>query len=88
LPTESELITEHSSWVSQNSVGAFSSNLKLIEAGRRDGLNQIIDLSSGYYWSSTTGTFRSKYLEFNSSVLSVNNNSTRSMGGSVRCIKN
>ena len=65
-----------------------SSYLKLSTAGRRDNGNQLIDFGRGFYWTSTAGSTRSRYLEFSGAVLSVTSSSTRSMGNSVRCIKN
>lgn len=89
LPTYTELENEFSSWVTQDSTGAFASPLKLPAAGYRDHMDGSIGEVgvSGYYW---TG---SDWYGFSES-LSVHNDGAymfedgRAYGLSIRCIKN
>jgi len=89
LPTIEEWETERKTWKTNDGDGAFSSPLKLTEAGRRiytSGSVQSVG-TGGYYWSATVSNNNSKSLYFNESLSSISNNS-RSYGFSVRCIKN
>jgi uncharacterized protein (TIGR02145 family) len=97
LPTEIELNAERLSWIQNiaqnNSVGAFTSPLKLVVAGYRNGRDngavQFID-SFGLYSSSTSiiGQLNSA---FKNLVFSINyaniNNPSNVTAMSVRCIK-
>ncbi|WP_445716520.1 hypothetical protein [Flavobacterium sp.] len=89
LPSISELSAERSSWVLDNSNGAFTSVLKLPLTGRRnfsDGSFSWVG-TIGYYWSSSVNGTSASYLNFSNGNSSINNFS-RSYGLSVRCIKN
>ncbi|HEB68626.1 MAG TPA: hypothetical protein ENI88_03285 [Desulfobulbus sp.] len=84
LPTNIEWQNEMQSWVSQNATGAFASPLKLVLAGRREGVaGSIGDIGKGgNYWSSDGGT----------GLFFYNSNATmggvdRKSGLSVRCVK-
>jgi uncharacterized protein (TIGR02145 family) len=88
LPTETELNNERLSWGSNNSSGAFASNLKWTRAGRRHFHNGSLDQINlrGEYWSSTISGVYSRFLYFDSG------NGTmdayyRARGFSVRCLK-
>ena len=89
LPTRSEWQLETSSFISQNSAGAFASPLKLTMAGRRrdnDGtLNNVG--TRGCYWSSSRSGGDSEYARIDSGSLDDDQDS-RAFGFSVRCIKN
>jgi hypothetical protein len=88
LPSDFELDAERLSWASNNINGAFNSLLKFTLSGRRDGTNgTLVEGTFGGYWSKTTYAYMSRYLIFNGSNSWINN-STRSYGFSVRCIKN
>jgi hypothetical protein len=88
IPTDPELEAERLSWSVNTSVGAFASPLKWTLTGYRNYSNgALISVGSDGYPSSSTviGTL--------SHVLSIGNNSGmgssyRSVGFSVRCIKN
>jgi uncharacterized protein (TIGR02145 family) len=89
VPTAAEWTEEKSSWISQDSKGAFLSPLKLTTAGYRDINNngEIVNVGKiGGYWTSTTSGNLSLNLDFSnsSSVFYIN---SRSLGMSVRCIK-
>jgi len=63
LPTEAEILEEAASWGSQNSAGAFASNLKLptgsgirIETG-----GAPVDTGAGYIWTSTISGTDAKF---------------------------
>jgi len=88
LPTEAEWEAERSSWDNNNAAGAFGSVLKLAMAGFRD--NSSGSLSNiGVYggcWSSTLDGIYSRFLDFSGSS-SFMNSFNRSIGGSVRLIK-
>ena len=89
LPTEPEWEAERQSWSSNNRVGAFESPLKLPVAGRR-GRNSgsLLDVgSSGRYWSGTVDGSGSRRLLFSSSDAGMDSG-TRTLGRSVRCLKN
>lgn len=86
LPTIEEWNTETLSWGSNNSAGAFSSPLKLPNAGGRNE-NGVLFAGggSGFYWSSTVSGIGAKILAF-SGVLSLSE-TPRAIGRAVRCIK-
>jgi hypothetical protein len=81
------LNNERLSWSSNNAVGAFSSYLKFSMAGYRfwsDGAQGGVG-GSGYYWSSSVSSVESAFLSIgDGGVFSY----PRSLGNSVRCIKN
>lgn len=85
IPTETELNTESTIWSSSGSTGAFASPLKLPMAGNRhpiDGLLYNVG-TEGSYWSSTVTITDIHYLGTGGM-----NTGVRSLGLSVRCIKN
>ena len=88
IPTQTELIAESSSWVSEDAAGAFASALKLPVTGFRSGLDGSFNYvgDRGYYWSSTVNGISSNYLVIDTGFISINPN-TRGYGFSVRCIK-
>jgi hypothetical protein len=96
LPSDAELFAELMSWSSKNSVGAFSSKLKLPLTGIRITDGSIIQVGTyGYLWSSTVMGNFSGMLSYGSlfDALNPDNYSTslgngRGIGIPVRCIKN
>ena len=88
LPTDTELITEYTSWIPSNASGALVSPLKLPMVGyRSNSSGNIGDVGSyGNYWSSTVSTTNSTLLLISSGSASMSSNS-RAFGYSVRCIK-
>ncbi|MBU0676285.1 MAG: hypothetical protein KJ950_16720 [Proteobacteria bacterium] len=88
LPTETELDTERTSWVINDSRGAFASPLRLPSAGYRSVFDGALKFSPspGHYWSSTVSGTHAMTLDFDngSSVMFETN---RAYGISVRCIK-
>jgi uncharacterized protein (TIGR02145 family) len=89
LPTSVEWGAERSSWSPNNAGGAFNSPLKLPMAGYRNntsGGNITNSGSDGYYWSSTVSTSQSIDIWIGGATALPNHN--RSMGFTVRCIKN
>jgi len=88
LPTEEEWNEERLSWSSNNAAGAFASPLKLTRPGYRDNNSGALTDAgfSGFYWSSTVNGISASrvYLLSNSAQIIT---SYRSIGGSVRCIK-
>jgi hypothetical protein len=89
LPTETEVNSERLSWGSNNSLGAFSSNRKLVVAGDRvDSDGTLLNVGSlGRYWSGTINGTNSRYLGFSNTFSGIDNG-LRARGHSVRCIKN
>ncbi len=92
LPTQSELITESSSWGAGNGVvKAFSSPLKLTAGGIRQHDGSLFGaVNAGYYWASTPNAVdeRSFHLFFRASPSAVIvGTAQRGLGMSVRCIK-
>lgn len=87
VPTSDEFRDEMASWTSQNGNGAFNSQLKFTYNGRRIP-NGTIDQqgTNGWYWTSTGASGTSNYRTF-SNTTSSSNNSFRSWGYAVRCIK-
>jgi hypothetical protein len=90
IPSRAELDAEALSWNTQNTVGAFSSPLKLSLTGRRlpDGSLDNVGIV-GCYWSSTVIGAVAYRLEF---LINIGGsyyiNRYRAQGSSVRCIKN
>jgi uncharacterized protein (TIGR02145 family) len=89
IPTIAELDNEVQSWTSYNRAGAFASPLKLPAAGYRNRSNgELTDVGSlGMYWTSTTSNWDVRRLRFDSITANFNFNVIRSIGFSVRCIK-
>ena len=88
IPTEAEWDAERKSWISNNSLGAFASPLKLPVAGYRFSSNGSLNLvgSRGRYWSSAVHGTDAELLLFSSGGASVGS-TDRADGNSVRCIK-
>ena len=88
VPTETELNNERLSWVSNNSSGAFASQLKLTLAGGRDGSNGSLTAvgTDGSYWSSTVSGTSSRNLNFSSGNAAMFG-SFRVSALAFRCIK-
>jgi uncharacterized protein (TIGR02145 family) len=88
IPTETELDNERLSWGSNNGSSAFQSPLKWTWAGVRFYNNGSLSSTGGEgrYWSSTVGGSYSRMLNFSSNS-ALMNDYFRSMGCSVRCIK-
>ncbi len=89
IPTEPELEAERLSWGSNNSVGAFTSPLKLPMAGGRDSSSGSLSSvgADGAYWSSTISVAKLRNLGFSISDAGMYD-SGRAFGLAVRCIKN
>jgi uncharacterized protein (TIGR02145 family) len=88
VPTETEINAERLSWLSNNTSGAFSSQLKLPLNGYRNFLvGSILDADiSGDYWSSTISATVSTGLLFNINSSAINPGE-RAYGNGIRCIK-
>ena len=90
IPTSTELNLERTSWISNNIVGAYNSQLKFIGAGfRKYDIATVEIINEGKYWSNTnfgSGT-ASWVLFFGGSEAGIGI-SERAYGYSVRCIKN
>ena len=90
LPTTTELTNEKESWNSSNSIGAFTSPLKLTLAGIRwFSSGTLFSVNSiGHYWTSNAfeNQNSSSYLSFNNQSSNIMAQSI-SAGRSVRCIK-
>jgi uncharacterized protein (TIGR02145 family) len=90
VPTITEWQQETNSFISQNSAGAFASQLKLTMTGRRNSSSGTLLVvgSNGFYWSSSNspGGGQSEEVQIDNSIDIVNN--SRARGISVRCIKN
>jgi hypothetical protein len=98
VPTKSELDNERISWLTNNSIGAFNSNLKLPLTGFRhkgDGsIQHTTDV--GVYWSNTIsilewggyiGLNNSNSLHFQDNAAHIESY-VRGEGKAVRCVKN
>ena len=87
LPTEAEWDEERLTWGSNNSAGAFASNLKLTVGGIRLASGSFFGIgASGYYWSSTTIGISAREINFNASNARLFTRN-RIFGDSVRLIK-
>lgn len=88
IPTEVEWDQERTSWISQNSTGAFMSPLKLPAAGYRDNVDGSLGLvgSTGFYWSSIVDGTDSRYLSFAGGGVDMYSY-YRATGFPCRCIK-
>ncbi len=87
VPSEAEWIDEKLSWEFANSLGAFSSALKLPSAGFRYGGGSFNGNGTlGRYWSNTVDGIYSRALYFDTNEVGTIN-SNRAVGRSVRCIK-
>lgn len=90
VPTDSELSNEFNSWNDLYSTGAFSSPLKLTNAGRRwysSGIQDGVD-GLGSYWSSTIYSNNPTALYISMAYNAYMPSQYRSMASSIRCIKN
>jgi uncharacterized protein (TIGR02145 family) len=90
LPTQVELNLEVASWVSTNTIGAFTSPLKLPMSGYRIFLDgSIYSLNSAGVYASSIVTDASNQINlyFNSTDAVVNGSEVAN-GLSIRCIKN
>jgi uncharacterized protein (TIGR02145 family) len=90
VPTETELNNERNTWSTNNSVGAFSSPLKLTFTGFRNENTGAISSSNnaGYYWTSNAVSIdEAKFLSLNNTS-ALTSEDIRASGRSVRCIKN
>ena len=86
IPTFAEWTTERDSWSNNYSAVSFSSILKLPLAGyRSENSGSVFQVGTGYYWSSSANGDESWYLVFSNSYGFFND--SRSVGKSVRCIK-
>jgi hypothetical protein len=86
IPTQTEWVAEQSSWISANAAGAFASTLKLPLSGYRDSYEGEIINSIGYYQTSTAIGNQSYGLALYG-FGNYMNDTPRSIGVSVRCIK-
>ncbi len=87
LPTAAEFEAEREAWVSQDTIGALASPLRLPPAGARINTTGSINASGevGLYWTSTvSGNMVSAIIISNSPAIL---DAPRSYGSSVRCIK-
>jgi len=90
VPNKSEWETEISSWNTNNSAGAYQTNLKLTLAGGRSSSNGLLNNinSIGYYWSNTFDDTYAWSMNFNENYASLFSYGNYSAGGaSIRCIK-
>jgi uncharacterized protein (TIGR02145 family) len=89
LPTQIELNMEVSSWVSTNTIGAYTSPLKLPMSGYRiflDGSNYSLNSAGVYASSIVTDASNQINLYFNNTDAGVNGSEVAN-GLSIRCIK-
>jgi len=95
IPTKEEMEAETLSWISADSAGAYASPLKLVTAGDRWGSDGSVndEGSVGWYLTTTLDNYGvvpylPYYLYFHVGGRFVKtNSSTRSIGGSIRCLK-
>jgi hypothetical protein len=89
LPTETELDTERTSWISNDAIGAFDSPLKLPMPGIRSANSSAINFPGGQagYWSGEVSGINSISLNFNIGTANISIGGSRAAGLSVRCIK-
>jgi uncharacterized protein (TIGR02145 family) len=90
IPTSTEFLSEFSTWISDNSNGAFVSILKLTMAGYRGSSNaSLLNINSqGYYHTSTVSSNNVMTVTFSNTSFSSSTTTQRASGMSVRCIKN
>ena len=88
LPTSTELNNERLTWSSNNNVGAFNSPLKWPHSGGRDAITGQLNTTLGYLWTSTVIGFYARTIDFSTVNAYLWDSSARSMGCTVRCIKN
>ena len=88
LPTEVELEAERTSWIQNNSAGAFASPLKLPLAGDRVvASGSIVNVGgNSIYWSSSINGVYSRGLDLSGGSANMLSGG-RAFGLSVRCIK-
>ncbi len=89
-PTEAELDAERQSWSSDDAAGAFASPIKFPMAGARDYTNGLLIRvgTSGYYWNNTNDFYPfGKGFAFDNTRGASIFDGARSIGASVRCIK-
>lgn len=88
LPTENEWNNERLSWTSNNSTGAYGSQLKLpVAGGRAHSSGTLYDIDSyGFYWCSTVSGTQVRHFDFYNSLAYILN-CGRGKGFSIRCIK-
>lgn len=88
IPTQTEWEMERQSWDSNDSAGAFNSELKLTLTGFRigsDGSFLLVN-QTGYYWSSITSGGQAIHIRIesnNSNILGF----TRVSGFAIRCVR-
>lgn len=89
LPTSAEFEEEIATWISKDANGALVSPLKLPMSGyRANSTGEVTDSGfSGDYWTSTTESTYARGLYFDAKSASTDIGG-RSVGVSVRCIKN
>ena len=87
LPTEAEFTAEIATWGTDDTAGAFASELKLTAGGfRYDNNGSIYGLGDfGIYWSATISNESAMEVTFERSSMSYPSN--RASGNSVRCIR-
>lgn len=86
LPTESEWLTEYSSWTTTNLAGAFDSPLKLTVTRSRNDIGAISGGNIAYYWTSNV-TNNETVRAFRMSTACDFTNGYVGFGLGVRCIK-
>ncbi len=90
IPTKEEMEAEVQSWTSAGSAGAYASPLKLVTAGTRWGSDGSVndEGDNGRYLTTTLGGDVPYYLNFfDTGGYVTASSSTRSIGGSIRCLK-
>jgi len=89
VPTSDELSAETIEQGNTNSTSIFNSFLKLPTSGYRNQNSGELKLqgSDGFYWSSSASSTTAGYLGFGDNGAETSSQTVRSMGLSVRCIK-
>jgi uncharacterized protein (TIGR02145 family) len=89
IPTGTEWDAEIASWGSNDSAGAFATQLKLPLGGiRQTGTAEVWGVgSNGGYWSGSVFGTSARHLSFGSSSAVLRSDNRRARGRSVRCIK-
>jgi hypothetical protein len=88
LPTSTELNNERLTWNSNNNVGAYNSPLKWPHSGGRDAITGQLVTTLGYLWTSTLVGVYARTIDFSTVNAYLWDSTARSMGCTVRCIKN